>query len=490
MPKNNVSTKKDDFSSITMFLIFECIALLCFCLGGISTIFHYIGFVIAIFSFIFSYKNFDKKEIGSLLLIGIPVLIIGICCAFGKLFGGFNNFASNFAVFLAIPGFFLLGLSARRIKSFSIETALICMGVGAALLVLISLFSTWIQYGFFYTLLYKNTPNYYYNGVLFNVTAEMSWLNGLKFSEVSLKYGGIFGVCLCAAIPALLFISPKKQTRKFVLVSAIGLVGLLSIITLVNVSALIFLVPILLIIIVYRFLIGHNSAMRVLKIVLLVLVGLICLFLFFATLNAIIPAIRNLTSSNGFLNRIFNLNRLIRPFNDVLSAAVKPFNLFGFPLFDAGDVEMKNETIIFENTGNFVLEITKEGGIFALLSLIMVIVLFVLSMIKYLKKSKDSQAIKVTILSLTLSFLLYCSFNWDIVPFTHSGDYVSVCRSFPFIIILFVLGLTYYPILMKDEPLFESLRLVKEEHREIKKVEYVDEDYVFTSDEGVSEDEK
>lgn len=490
MSKNQKSSIKEDSSSIAIFLIFECVALLCFCLGGISTIFHYVGFAVAIFSFIFSYKNFDKKELSSLLLIGIPVLIIGVCCGFGKLFGGFNNFASNFAVFLAIPSFFLLGLVARRTKGFNVGTAFLCMGVGAALLVLISLFSTWIQYGFFYTLLYKNTPNYYYNGGLYSVVSEMSWLNGLSLTEVSLNYGGLFGVCLCAAIPALLFISPKEQTKKFVITAAIGLVGLLSIVTLVNITALIFLIPILLICVIYKFLTNSKKSMFVLKIVLLVFAGLICLFLLIATLNAIIPGLRTFTSSNGLLDRVFNSNRVMRPFNDVISASVKPFNLFGFPLYDAGDIEMKNESIIYENTGNFALEITKEGGIFALISLLIVVVVSVISMIKYLGKSKDSKPIKVAFLSLMITFLLYASFNWDIMPFTHQSDYVSVGRSFPFIIILFVAGLTYYPVLMKDEPIFQSLALIKEEKKIEKTVKYVDEDYVFTSDEGETTDEK
>lgn len=490
MEETKISTKKDDFSSIAVFLIFECMALLCFCLGGVSTIFHYIGFVLAILSFIFSAKNFDKREIGSVLLIGIPVILVGAFCGFGKLFGGFSNFAANFGVFLAIPGFFLLGLSARRLKGFNAEIVLLCMGVGAALLVLISLVATWVQYGFFYTLLYKKTPNYYYDGALFNVTTEMAWLNGLKITEISIKYAGLFGVCLCAAIPALFFISPKEQIRKFLIVAAIGLIGLLSIITIVNVMALIFLIPIVIITIVYKVFKDNKNAMSACKIILLVLAVIVCLFLVFAVMNATIPAVKNFTSGNKILNRLLNTNRFAKPFNDVLAAAIKPFNLFGFPLFDPSDVTGMNETVIYENTGNFVLEITKEGGIFALISMIVVIVVSIISMVIYLKKSKDSHALKISILSLLVAFFLYSCFVWDIQPFTHSTEYVSAIRSFPFIIILFVLGLVYYPIFMKEEPLFESLRVIKEVKKEKKEVKYVDEDYVFTSAEGDEHNEK
>lgn len=484
------TSKKDDFASIVTFLIFECVALASFCLGGVATVFQYVGFGVSILAFAFAAKNIDKKEIGSLVLIGAPVIILGALCAFGKLFGGFSYFGSNLGVFLAIPGFFLLGISSRRIKGFNVETALLCIGVGAAILVLVGLFSTWVQYGFFYTLLYKNTPNYYYNGALYDVTNEMSWLSGLKLNEVSIKYAGIFGVSLCAAIPALMFISPKKDTRKFIIVAAIGLVGILSIVTIVNVVALIFLIPIVIVAVLYKFGINNSEVRKGTKTGLLILFGFIAVFLLVAVINALVPAVQNMTSTKPILDRIFNSNRIMKPFNEVLQCTFKSYNLLGFPLYAPGDTQMMNETVIYTNTGNFVLEITKEGGLFALLAMLMILVVSAISVTKYIGKSKDSNAIKVAVVSLLVGFTFYCLFNWDINPFTHSGEYASFSRSFPILIILFVLGLTYYPVLMKDEPLFESLRLVKEEVKVKKEVQYIDEDYVFTSSDEDEKDEK
>lgn len=490
MENKNSSTKKDDMSSIATFLILECVALLSFCLGGISLIFQYAGFVISIFAFFAAMKNFDKKEIGSLLLIGIPVLLLGIFSAFGKLFGGFSNFGQNFGVLLAIPGFFLLGLSARRIDSFKVDVALICLGVGAALLMLISLVITWVQYGFFYTLLYKGTPNYYYNGALYNVTTEMSWLNGISIIEVSLKYSGLFGLCLCSAIPSLLFISPREETKKFAIVGAIGLVGLLSIITIVNIPALIFLLVAVVIMVIYKCLRNHEGAMKAIKYGLLIIVCIAVALLLFATLNNLIPGLKAFTSGNSVLNRIFNTNRIIKPFNDIMSVLFKPYNLFGFPIYDAGDIQGLNEKIIFTNTGNFVLELTKEGGLFGLLSILMIIVVVVISMTKYLKKSKDSLPIKITFLTLLISFFLYSCFNWEIQPFTHENNYVFVSRSFPFLIILFAAGLCYYPVFVKGEPKFEQIRVVTENKHETNDSEYIDQDYVFTDAKGGNDNEK
>ena len=472
--------KFKDYESISIFLIMELVALVSFCLGGSIIVFHYVGFVVAIVAFLFAYNSYDKKEYKSLILIGAPIIVLAICLAFGNLYGGFSNFLANFGVFLAIPSFFLVGLSARRTKNLSIETLLLCLGFGAALLVLISLFITYAQYGLFYTLIYRNTPAYYYEGNLYNVTKEMSWLNGFKVNEVSLKYAGLFGVLLCSALPALMFIDPKENTKKFIMVAAIGVVGLLSIITIVNISALIFLIPVVLISVVYRFLRDNKKFWKVATWVFEVIFGFAIAALAFAFLNALIPGIQNFTSGNVVLNRLFNANRIMAPFNDVIGAMFKSYNLFGFPIYSAADISGTNSDIIFADSGIFELEIIKEGGFFALIAFLMILVVMFISISKYyLKRSKDSHAVKVSLLCFVVSFFLYSSFCWENAQFTHSDMFLTVGRSFPFLILMFVLGLMFFPF-MKEEPIFNTFERKSKASKDKKEVEYLDKDYVFT----------
>ncbi len=469
-----------DYESIGVFLIMELVALVSFCLGGTVIVFHYVGFVVSLLAFFFAYQSYDKKELKSLILIGAPIIVLAICLAFGNLYGGFSNFLANFGVFLAIPSFFLVGMSARRTKNLSIENVLLCLGFGAALLVLISLVITYAQYGMFYTLIYKNTPAYYYEGNLYNVTKEMSWLNGFKVNEVSLKYAGLFGVLLCSALPALMFIDPKANTKKFVMVASIGVVGLLSIVTIVNLTALIFLIPVLVIALVYRFLRDNKKFWKVATWIFEVIFGFAIAALIFAFLNALVPGVHNFTSGNAVLNRLFNTNRIMAPFNNVVGAMFKSFNLFGFPVHSAADIEGKNSDIIFADSGIFELEIIKEGGFFALLAFLMILVVMFISISKYyLERSKDSHAVKVSLLCFVVSFFLYSSFAWENAPFTHSDIFLTVGRSFPFLILLFVLGLMYFP-LMKEEPIFNTFERKSNSNADKKEVEYLDKDYVFT----------
>lgn len=483
------NSKTRDSQSLATFLILECIAMLSFCLGGISTIFHYVGFAIAVIAIFTSLKVFDKKECKSLLIIGIPLLIIAICCSFGNLYNSKENIVANIGLFVAIPSYFILGLVARRYKSLKAETILLCIGGGLALLVLISLISTWVQYGFFYTLIYRDTPAYYYNGVLYDITNEASWLNGFNITEVSLSYSGLFGVLLCSALPALLFISPKKDRKKFIIVSIIGGIGLLSVLTLMNVTALIFLVPVLIISLVYKFLKDKQNFMKVLFIILKVIFVIALVLLVFAFLNAIVPSINNFTSNVGFLNRLFNSNRIMRAFNEVISAAFKPYNLFGFPYYASQDFEGKNAEIIMSNYHIFELEIVKEGGIFALFGLIAIILICLFSFIKYLKLSKDSDTVKIICFSFVVSFLIYCSFNWDNSPFTHEENFLSFSRSFPAMLILFILGFTFFPF-MKENPKFNDDKIVENCSEKTAKVEYIDTDYVFTDYEEKEENDE
>lgn len=476
-------SKFKDYDSIAIFLIFELAALVSFCLGGEVVVFHYVGFAISLIAFLFASKNYDKRELKSLLIIGVPVVILAFCLAFGNLYGGFTNGAGallyNFGVFLAIIAFFMVGLSARRLNNLRVETLLLCIGFGTALLVLISLVITWVQYGMFYTLLYRDTPAYYYDGSLYNVTKEMSWLTGFKVSEMSLKYTGLFGVLLCSALPALMFIDPKTQTRKFAMVAVIGVVGLFSILTIVNLAALLFLIPILVVALIYKFFRENKKFWKIATFTLEVVAGFIAVFLVFALLNALVPSINEFTSNNAALNRLFNGNRIMAPFNEVMGVAFRSYNLFGFPLSAVGDIEGRNEAIIFNNSGSFELEVVKEGGVFALIALLAIIVIMVLSTHNYLKRSKDSNAVKVVLVSFLVAFFFYATFEWDNMPYTHRSEFLSFGRSIPALILFMILGLVYFPF-MKEEPLFNQFERKDPEVKVKQEVEYIDKDYVFT----------
>ena len=491
----NFFKKFTRYENLLTFLIMELLALTSFALGGNNVIFYVIGFVLAIFGLLINLNKFEKKELVSLAAMGIPVILIAIFVAFGTPNQSKPVF-ENIFVFFAIISFFALGLFARRMKSLKIETVLYCIGFGLAMLTLISMIYSWISYGFFYSLVYKDTPNYYYNGAIFDITKESAFLFGFKFKEVTTNYTGLYGIILICFVPGLLFISPKKDKMKFIIVSFIGFVGVLSILSVPNFKALLYLIPVILVTVLLKFLYSEKTKIETKKntrkIVYYGFVGLVILLVIFFVLSFLnatgVMGFNEVVNNNAFLSKIFNNGRFMMPINYVLNQSVLEYNLFGFVnsmSYWQTQVAFNTKTYFFE------FELVKEGGIFALVVLVFLIVITFSSVSRYSSKGKDTPFIKAIVISLMLGIFIYATFAQDSFPFIHDNEtYSSFFRSLPALILLFLMGYTFYPDLKKDEvPAFENeVEEVKEEIKE-EEGEYVD-DYTFTTDEEEESNEK
>lgn len=444
-----------EYESIGVFLILELLALVSFGLGGINSIFHIAGFVVALISLLFSFKNFCKEDLVPVLCLGAPLFLMSIFTSFGKYFEQYS-FISNLGAFLAILSFFMTGLAARRTKSFSTKNMLLCIGGGLALIVLISTISTWVQYGLFYPLIHKNASAYYYNGNLYSIQNEMSWLVGFKFIEVSQNYGGLFAILAASMLVGLLFINPKEDKKTFIMFAVIGGIGFISIISIPNIPALIFLIITYLVAVFYRFLRNNALALKILKYIVLVLFGLFVVFFLICLFNAAGTDLTNIIQSNGFLNRIFNSNRFMQYVNPVLVAAIKPWNLFGITTTEYVNGYIFSTKDILTSTGIFEVEIIKEGGLLGFVAFVIFLMFAYKTFANYLKKSKDNDYIKVILLGLVVAYFLYMTFESDVFPETHSGNaYSPITRSLPFLIMLFVIGYVTYPA-NKDEIEFKE----------------------------------
>lgn len=464
-----------EYESIGSFLILELLALVSFGLGGVNVIFEYAGFVIALIATLFAFKNYSKEDLKPILYIGIPLFLMAIFVSFGKYFETYS-FAANLGCFLSIISFLAMGLSARRLKSFSAKNALYCIGAGLALLTLIGMVITWIQYGIFYSLIYKGTPNYYYNGELYSVTKEMGWLNGFKIVEISQNYGALFAVLCACFLPALLFISPKENKVQFIVFAVIGGIGLLALISIPNFIALIFVALSFASALFYKYLRENKLALKILNYAILIIFGFAIVVFIFMLLNNSVSGIQSMIANNGFLNKVFNTNHIASSINPILEAALKPFNLFGINTLQYINGYKIPDSVILSSSGIFEAEIIKEGGIIAFIMFVIFVVFAFSSLARYLKHSKDDNYIKVIFLSLIVGFVTYLTFFNETFPLTHNNKtYFPFTRSLPFLIILFIVGYTILP-LGKNEITFQEVTNNKNEEKK----EYVDEDYSFS----------
>ena len=430
--------------ALIAFFILESLAITSFCLGAINVLFYCLGICLFLLSLLTSFKKFEKREFLSILIFVLPIFLMSVFLSFGNLFQG--QTLSNLLVCLGINCFVLLGISSRKIKEIKPETVLLTIGFSIALLLFISLFATWINYGFFYAEIYKDTPLYYYDANMFDVTKECSWLVGFSIKEVSLDYASSFATLLTAYFVPLFFIKPKENLKKFLMYLSIGLVGLVFLLTIPNFKALIFVGFIFIGGLLFRF---YKGGKKPIIITLIVFASLAFIFFILVLLNNGNESFGSFIAGNAFLNRIFNSNRIMINVNVILKEALQSRNFLGFA---NSNVYYETEKAIFTNTKMFEFELVKEGGLISLFFLIVFVLVFTFAFIKYVENSKDDKFVKALLMCLIFGFLLYNTFEFTSFPIIHeSTNYQAFFRSPLTLSVLFLMGFCFTPFLTKKE---------------------------------------
>ena len=420
--------------SIMTFLILEVLALTAFNFGNISYIFGIAGGVLALCGIPFLLQNVKDKK--SLLWVFLPV---GILLAISAL-GAFNAFSkgftptSNISLLVSLPAFFVLGFFLRNLNDVKAKTVIMVLGIGLAAITLFGLASTIIEYGFFYSLIYKSTPNYYYNGIPYDVTKEMYWLTGFEFNEVFVEYGSLFAVLCASFLPGLLFLSPKKERNEFIISAAIGGVGLLTLLVIPNWKALLVLVVASAFAFIFKFLRNHKKVLKILGISFVSVLGLGVLFFAVALINAAIGF-----KFTGFLDRIFVSNGIMNKCTPVFEAlfAKGGGNLFGL------QPTSFNQNITMQETGIFEVQLLKEVGLFGTLIFIGFIFMMGYFLYNYIKHSDDHDHIKVILITMLLAFFVFETLFNVILTQPHGEAYNAFLRSPELLVMLFVFGFTF-----------------------------------------------
>ena len=440
---------KDNFfvknKSIITFLILEIVALTAFNFGNISYIFGLAGALLAIAGFLFVYKmTEDKKELLWLLLpVGILFLISGIA----SFNGHSKNFATlgNISLFLSLPAFLLLGFFLRKLNDVKPKNVLFIVGGGLAAITLFGLFSTIIEYGFFYSLIYKSVPNYYYNGIPYDVTKEMFWLSGFEFGEVYIEYGSLFAVLCASFLPGLLFISPKKDKNDFIICSLIGGTGLLTLLVIPNFKALIVVALASSFAFILKYLKNHQKAKKIISTSLLSIVGFGILFFVITLINASAGF-----KFTGFLDRVFVSNRIMNKCTPVLEALFvkvdgQLINFFGLQPLVINESAMLTETNVFE------VELLKEVGLLGAFLFIGFVIVMGYFVFNYIKKSEDNDSIKAIVVVILLTYFAYSTVFNSVIIAPHSDiSYNPFLRSSSLLVVLFLLGFTFMPPTKKE----------------------------------------
>ena len=423
--------------SMIAFIGIEIVALVAFNFGNIGYIFGYAAAVMAVLSFITIVSLEEHKKNFLYLIPAVLILLmVSIIAGFGNFSKGFTT-ASNIATFVAIPSFFVLGYSLRRIDEIKAQTLMLIIGCAVAFLTLFGLFSTLIQYGFFYSLIYevKDTPFYYYDGMTYDVTKEMSWLVGFEFKEVQIEYGSLFAFISALYLPGIIFIDKNKDKKSFRLALAIGIIGLVTLLLLPNLKALIVFVIVGDFALIYKF---ESDKPVVMKIIGFAFVGVVGLGTLLFLLCLIYKASG---ASSSFLDKLFVNNGLLRNSSDMLDYYyTKDKDMSKF----FGIVPTKgNNEIVRLSLGLFEFQIIKELGVFGSLILLAFILGFGYFLYRYIRFGNDNVFTKVTLIMLLLGFVVYESFFNVVSPLVHTDAYEAFTRNPLFYISLFLMGYVF-----------------------------------------------
>ncbi len=454
--KNQEESFLSRYDTVLSFLSLEVLCFGFFALGGQTglTVFRLLGFFLSFVTIGFLTQHQTKEERKGYWVSLIPFLAFALLYGLSRFFlGGYSNVFSAFAldigVSLGLIGFFLLGQSLKAIPCLKRDVVLLSVLGMLALMVLIPGLYSLIRYGFFYAARYKGMV-YYYEGVVFPIDNETKILDGFSFLEASLAYGKAPAFLLSLSLPGCLFVNPKKDTKRFLIILGFGLIGLLDLAFVPYYRALILSSFVFLMALVYKG-IRHSiekrgsekRAEQVLKILYFTLIGVASLGVILLFVDSFTGAIlgsipwKRIQASRE-TGGIFRIEEGIRAVFVEESATGKALNLLGI-LFGVSYLSASGSMLGPVGEINFLW----QNGLIAFLLLLFVIFFFVRECRRFLKKDPEKLDGKVIVVAILFGAFLYFSLLDDEMPLHHATSFLPLSRNSLTLLVSFLCGLVY-----------------------------------------------
>ena len=447
-------------SNIAIFLLYEVLAFISFGLSNSFNVYAFVGIFLLILIIVGHIYLIKKDGISNLLVFLIPLVLLGLILSFSSFSSGYASLLTRILIPFAFISFAGIGYISPLNQNFKISNALLVIYGGLALITLLSYFATMVQYIPFYTIIHRNSY-IYYNGAraALPIGSMAYFLSGFSYREVSVDYFSLFPSVLSTSAIALFFLSPKKETKKFVVYAIYAFIGLLALITMPTKVTLItdFLLVICVVLII---LFGKNKIngkifSRVLLVLLILL--LIAFLVFFINAQSgwgFTSGLRNLIAGNPLLNKVFNANGFAQKYNAILDGSLNFNYWLGFmpnPKYNSAlHLDVFSNSVVFDTI--------LMSGLFGIGVIIAIFVIAIKYFIKYFKNSDDQIIDKVLIAGFGVSFIVYSSLNYDPEPYVFYSNLQPYFESGLFLVILYLFGYVYFKAnhLEKEEKVEET----------------------------------
>jgi len=446
----NNATYKYKVVPIAIFLVIELMFLLAFNLGNLGSAYRLFAILLVIVLLPAFLKTLNEDLTNGFIFIFLPLVIFLISMAFSPVFGSHPSelFSPSisllnrdlFTILMTSVGgiaFLLLGYFISRTKLISKTNFIFFIYTGIALLLFVSLAATLMNYGFFHRIIYGERVNYF-EGSAYPVVLQANLLQGFNIETVNYNVLVTMGLLVIVPLFALLFLKELKKPYPLILI-AIGSIGLLTVIFLTDFRSLIYLIPALLLALMFKF---KVHKMKHFKATILVAVALGVFLIFVGILAALeVGFVETVLNSNALTRRIFYNGYTIK-YMGIIKEAFDPNFLFGNPY------NYSYENILIFPSGNIILDTMKETGIVGVIAFLAVIVIAIKFSVDYINHSSDNVVTKYMVLAflVTLFTRYMLKYQFNQLSFDQSywqRNYFPFVESKEFAISLFLIGYMY-----------------------------------------------
>lgn len=425
------------YSAAITFLAFEFFTLMAFNFSGSFVLFGALSLALTVLLVIFNIAEIKLKGLSNVALFFIPLFMFVLLTALGQYniaHTKINDFSWAETVFipLGILPMAFNGYLLSLDKNFKIKTFITVIYSALAVYVAINFIYNIINFGAFYPVIYKGYY-LYYSGMKSQLPVnEFAYvLEGFKFIEVKMAHYVLYPLLLLSSAVMLIFTSPRKEKKTFILHSAFVLLALLSLVLIPSLLSLLGIAVTAILLLLIWFCKRFLGARKVFKIILIVLVVLFILFYAFYVI-AVSTGLSN--SFTGILDRLFNSNRFAREYQPILVNLFSSSKFLGFAVNEVA-------TGIYEEvylSGAFIFDTFMTSGVLGAIAIFIFIFLGFKSFKKYFHLHSDEFRFQATLLLFVILFVGYSAlFN--------TGDYALYYRIYkpiyltaPFMLMVFI----------------------------------------------------
>lgn len=396
------------------FLLFltQGLFLIAFQFLGIPSVYLFIALALGILFLVKDYRSLDDHQRNDLGVMVTSLTLFTLFLNISPLYLESGSWLRNALLSLGFAATYFLGFLMVKKYHITFEVIIKTLLLGLSLFVMVNVLYTLYQYLPFYRLIFAGQV-IYVDGEVYVVSEEVKWLIGLQFKEINVSYMSFYLTLLLT--PWLSQIHTLKTFRFndwrrhgwWLLPTLVGLIGViflpvfLPLFISLTLGLLIWTFPRLMVLI--------KTYPRLFKLITFgtfVFISSMVILFFIDTFDVF--ALGTLMKQWSPLQRILDFPR-IEGYQSVLRSVINyPFGGFA-PILVQGRY--------LTSTSSFFFDTLHQGGIFALLGLVMIGVFFTNQLIHFSRQDNVNLSMRMTLILLVSMFMVYQTFQTHLYPF-------------------------------------------------------------------------